>query len=65
MSDALRERIARERREMNLRPWQFAPSEIDAGPCPYPAGSAGARGWAQAQQWRAEIRERDPRDFEA
>jgi len=57
------QRIAAEREQMNLRPWQFAPSEIDDGPCPYPPGSAGAQGWAQAQAWRAEIRKRDPRYF--
>lgn len=55
--------IRRERAELNVPPWGFAPSEIDDGPCPYPPGSAGAQGWAQAQAWRAEIRKRDPRYF--
>jgi hypothetical protein len=60
-----RARIERERREMNLRPWQRAPSEVtdDALP-PYPVGAMGRAAWLEAQQWRRQIRERDPRYFD-
>lgn len=55
--------MRRERTELRIPPWGFAPSEIDDGPCPYPASSAGAAGWEQAQRWREEIRQRDPNCF--
>jgi hypothetical protein len=58
------ERIAAERERLNLRPWEFAPSEIDDGECPYPPRSGGYDAWRQAQQWRAEIRARDPHYFD-
>ena len=61
---SLSERIEHERLEMRLNPWQFAPSEIDDGPCPYSHSSIGAESWKQAQRWRAEIRKRDPEYFD-
>jgi len=60
--ETLAARIKRERRELNLRPWQFAPSEVD-GKSPYPANSAGGISWAEAIQMRAEIMRRDPHYF--
>lgn len=57
------ERVASERERLNLRPWQFAPSEVDDGPNPYTAGTAGHAAWITAQVWRAEIREHDPSYF--
>ena len=53
MNDALRHRIAAEREAMNLRPWQFAPSEAQAAPNSYPPGCVGHESWKQAgAQWR-------------
>lgn len=52
----LEERIDREREALGLRPWQFAPSEVDDGPCPYPSPLAIAA-WKQAQEWRRQMRE--------
>jgi hypothetical protein len=63
--ETLQQRIARERHEMNLMPWQFAPSEIGDGPSPYPPGTAGHESWRQAQEWRAEIRKKNPHYFDA
>ena len=57
-------RITRERHEMDLRVWQFSPSEISDEPNPYPPGTAGHAAWAQAAQWRAEIRAREPGYFD-
>lgn len=53
----LKERIRRETEALGLRPWEFAPSEVDDGPCPYPPTCAGAIGWRQAQEWRRQMRE--------
>jgi hypothetical protein len=64
MNDPIDERIAEERRRLHLRPWEIAPSEVDDGPNPYPVRSAGHSAWILAQQWRAEIRERDPSYFD-
>lgn len=58
------ERIAAERERLNLRPWQFAPSEVNDGPSPYTGGCAGHVAWIEAQAWRAEIRERNPDYFD-
>lgn len=58
-SPELKERIRRERQAMNLAPWQFAPSEVDDGPNPWPKGTAGHTSWIQAQRWRRELRERE------
>jgi hypothetical protein len=66
MTEAREQRISRERQEMGLRPWQFAPSEIDDGPNHYartPA-CAGYAAWEQAKRWRAKIRQRDPHYFD-
>lgn len=52
----LTERIAKERKAMNLRPWEYAPSEVDDGPNPFPPGAAGHASWIQAQRWRAELK---------
>lgn len=62
--ETLQRRIARERQELRLMPWQFAPSEIDDDESPYPPGTAGHESWRQAQQWRAEIRRRNPGYFD-
>jgi hypothetical protein len=56
-------RIERERREMALKPWQLAPSEVDDGPSPWPSGTAGFDAWQEAQRQRAEILARDPDYF--
>lgn len=61
--ETLAERIKRERHELNLRPWEFAPSEVDAGENPYPPGCAGHSSWIEARTMRAEIKRRDPRYF--
>lgn len=61
--ESLAQRIERERFELDLKPWQFAPSEVDNGPIPYQSSSAGFVAWVQAQKWRAEIRARDPDYF--
>jgi hypothetical protein len=61
--EMLAQRIKRERRELNLAPWQFAPSEVD-GRNPYPASSAGGASWIEAQEMRAEIERRDPHYFD-
>lgn len=42
------ERIRREREALQLKPWEFAPSEVDDGPCPYPPTTGGAVAWARA-----------------
>lgn len=60
--EMLAERIKRERRELNLAPWQFAPSEVD-GRNPYPAYTAGGTSWAEARAMRDEILLRDPHYF--
>ena len=64
MNSSLDERVADERRRLNLRPWQIAPFEVDDGPSPYSPGAAGYDAWQQAQKWRAEIRARDPGYFD-
>lgn len=46
----------RSRRAMNLRPSEFAPSEVDDGPSPYPSGTVGAREWEIAKAKRAMLR---------
>lgn len=58
MAESLKQRIDRERSEMNLRPWQYAPSEVfGQGESPYSAtpGCAGHIAWLEAQAWCAEI----------
>jgi hypothetical protein len=62
--ETLEERIDRERRQMHLSPWQFAPSEVDDGPNPYTPGVAGYRSWIEAQAWRDAIRKREPSYFD-
>jgi len=60
-----KERIERERRKLALRPWALAPSQAtDAGPPPWPPGTAGYDAWHEAQAWRAEIRTKDPHYFD-
>jgi hypothetical protein len=63
-TETLKQRIERERRELGLKPWQFAPSQVDDGPSLYPPGSAGHPAWLQAQAWRAEIRAKKPGYFD-
>jgi hypothetical protein len=59
------ERIARERREMNIKPWQFAPSAVslDGNPWEADPGAAGFTSWKTAQQQRREIHARSPEYF--
>ena len=46
-------RIGAEREAMNLRRWQFTPSEVLTAPNPYSAGCVGFDSWEQAAaQWR-------------
>jgi hypothetical protein len=58
------QRIAKERTELKVAPWQFAPSEVDDGRNPYPESTAGFAAWEQAKKWRAEIRAEDPHYFD-
>jgi hypothetical protein len=60
---ARKSRIADERKRMALKPWQYAPSEVDDGPNPYPPSAGAHQSWIEAQQWRAEIRASDPEYF--
>lgn len=52
---AARIRAYTERHGMNFKPWQIAPWDADDGPCPFPAGTAGAESWPQAQRLRRQI----------
>ena len=65
MAETLKERITRERREFECRPWQLAPSEVaDApAPSPWPRGTAAHDAWHEAQKWRAELRAANPDYF--
>ena len=56
-------RIRRERAEMNLRPWQMSPSQVDDGPSHWPEGTVGKSSWQEAQAWRREILRKDARYF--
>ena len=55
--EALKERIRAERKALNLRPWEFAPSEVDDGPSPWSEGTVGYASWQRAQQMRRELAE--------
>ncbi len=48
--------ITKQRQEMNLKPWELCPLEVDDGPSPWPNGSAGAVNWGQAQRLRERMR---------
>lgn len=48
MDDQRRQRVRLERQALQLKPWEFAPSEVDEGPCPYPPTAAGAVAWDRA-----------------
>ncbi len=61
--EVLAKRVTRERRELGLRPWQLAPSEVNGEGSPWPEHTIGAQSWAEAQRMRAEIRKRSPRYF--
>lgn len=52
----LEERIDREREALGLRPWEFAPSEVDDGPCPY-SSPVVIEAWKRAQEWRRQMQE--------
>ncbi len=58
---AQKRRIEAERKAMNLRPWEFAPSEVNDGPSPWPESSAGFNSWRMARRWRDEIRAANPK----
>lgn len=60
--ETLEQRIERERQELNLRPWQYSPSQAD-GKNPFPPGSVGHYSWNVALEMRAAIKKRDPRYF--
>lgn len=64
LSPATLLRIKQEREKMALRPWQFAPSEVDDGPNPCKPGTMGHASWPEAQKWRAELRAADPHYFD-
>ena len=53
----LEERIAAERVALNLRPWEFAPSQVNDGSNPYPAGCVGHAAWIRAQALRRQLSE--------
>lgn len=42
-------------RALGLRPWQVSPLDVDGGPSPWSAGSAGGMTWAHAQELRNEL----------
>ena len=50
-------RIKAERKALNLRPWELAPSECDDGPSPWPPGTMGFISWRKAQALRREMKE--------
>ncbi len=54
--EELEEKIRREREALGCKPWEFAPSEVDDGPNPYPPGTAGHASWERAQALRAQLR---------
>ena len=58
-------RIARERREMNVPPWGFAPSAVyvDYNPWERDKGSAGYVNWGIAQEQRRKIHANNPSYF--
>ena len=49
-----------------FRPWEARPWDVDIGPSPWPAGTAGAASWPNAQALRmsliAEIKGQQVRD---
>ena len=59
------QRIKRERVEMNIRPWQFAPSAVFLGDNPWQGdtSAAGFTSWQTAQRQREEIHARNPDYF--
>jgi len=60
-----KDRIRRERDELNLRPWQKSPSEVtDADPPIHPVGTLGYTAWLEAQAWRRTIRAKQPGYFD-
>ena len=52
--------IQQQRKDMNLKPWELCPLEVDDGPSPWPGNSAGALNWAAAQRLRSKLRRRKP-----
>ncbi len=66
MTETRAERIARERKELDLRPWEFAPSEVTDGPNPYAddPNKAGFASWNKAQELRRQIRAKCPHYFD-
>jgi hypothetical protein len=65
--DQQQELIAEQRRDMNLKPWELCLLEVDDGPSPWPAGTAGHTAWYAAQRLRAKLRneKRPPCDASA
>ena len=60
-SDDRRQRIADECVRLQVRPWQYAPSEICDGPCPFGPGDAE---WDRVTAQRAAIRTDSPGYFD-
>lgn len=57
------QRIQKERADLRLKPWEFSPSEVDDGSCPYPPDSVGAASWHKAQRMRQSIKAQRPDYF--
>lgn len=57
------QRIAKERAEMDLRPWEFSPSQVYLFSNPFTGGEVGRKTWAIAQQQRRELLARNPDYF--
>ncbi len=56
-------RIAQERADFRLQPYEYSPSEVTDDPPPHPPSCAGHAAWLQALRWRAEIRAANPEYF--
>ena len=50
-----KERIERERAALKCAPWEFAPSEVDYGPVPFPPDTAGHQSWKAAVALKREM----------
>ncbi len=42
-------------RGVTFCPWEVHPAEVNGGPSPWPAGTAGADSWPKAQKLRRKI----------
>jgi hypothetical protein len=48
-------RKLREARGLHFKPWEIPPWDVDDGPSPFPAGTAGAQSWSRAQKLRRRL----------